>query len=109
MLFPDPATIPAVRAEGHYTTLLRGIESLCCPWSITEVKDRLTQAGFIRAQRSHFHNPTQVAHFECTKGSGLCHRAGDIASAIALLTERDDKARGIAGGHSLIPMMKLRS
>jgi carbon-monoxide dehydrogenase medium subunit len=36
------------------------------------------------------------------------HRPGDLASAIGILTEYGDEARVIAGGHSLIPMMKLR-
>ncbi len=36
------------------------------------------------------------------------HRPADIASAIHLLKTHGDDARVIAGGHSLIPMMKLR-
>lgn len=36
------------------------------------------------------------------------HRPGDLASALALLQQHGDEARVIAGGHSLIPMMKLR-
>lgn len=36
------------------------------------------------------------------------HRPTDVASAVQLLTEHGDEARVIAGGHSLIPMMKLR-
>jgi len=36
------------------------------------------------------------------------HRPGDLSSALALLQEHGDDARVIAGGHSLIPMMKLR-
>jgi carbon-monoxide dehydrogenase medium subunit len=36
------------------------------------------------------------------------HRPGDLASAIGLLTTHGEGARVIAGGHSLIPMMKLR-
>ncbi|KMW57937.1 Carbon monoxide dehydrogenase medium chain [Candidatus Rhodobacter oscarellae] len=36
------------------------------------------------------------------------HRPADLAGAIALLTEHGDDARVMAGGHSLIPMMKLR-
>lgn len=36
------------------------------------------------------------------------HRPSDIASALATLREFGDEARVIAGGHSLIPMMKLR-
>lgn len=36
------------------------------------------------------------------------HRPTDVASAISLLNELGDEARPLAGGHSLIPMMKLR-
>ena len=36
------------------------------------------------------------------------HRPGDLASAIGILTQHGEEARVIAGGHSLIPMMKLR-
>ena len=36
------------------------------------------------------------------------HRPADIPSAIALLATHGDDARVVAGGHSLIPMMKLR-
>ncbi|MEL7115226.1 MAG: xanthine dehydrogenase family protein subunit M [Pseudomonadota bacterium] len=36
------------------------------------------------------------------------HRPKDMAGVISLLTEHGDDARVMAGGHSLIPMMKLR-
>ncbi len=36
------------------------------------------------------------------------HRPADITSAITILQTHGDDARVIAGGHSLIPMMKLR-
>ncbi|MGY6633446.1 MAG: FAD binding domain-containing protein [Alkalilacustris sp.] len=36
------------------------------------------------------------------------HRPSDLHGAIALLAEHGDEARLIAGGHSLVPMMKLR-
>ncbi|WP_435257325.1 FAD binding domain-containing protein [Thioclava sp. FR2] len=36
------------------------------------------------------------------------HRPGDVSSAVGLLQKYGDEARVIAGGHSLIPMMKLR-
>ena len=36
------------------------------------------------------------------------HQPGDIPAAVALLADLGDDARIIAGGHSLIPMMKLR-
>jgi len=36
------------------------------------------------------------------------HRPTDLASVISLLQTHGDEARVLAGGHSLIPMMKLR-
>ena len=36
------------------------------------------------------------------------HRPKDMAGVLAVLSEHGDDARVIAGGHSLIPMMKLR-
>jgi aerobic carbon-monoxide dehydrogenase medium subunit len=36
------------------------------------------------------------------------HRPSDIAGALALLTRHGETARVMAGGHSLIPVMKLR-
>ncbi|GAB4351792.1 MAG: xanthine dehydrogenase family protein subunit M [Oricola sp.] len=36
------------------------------------------------------------------------HRPESVADAVALLAKYGDEARAIAGGHSLIPMMKLR-
>lgn len=41
-------------------------------------------------------------------GAFAYHRPSDLASALGVLTEYGDDARVIAGGHSLIPMMKLR-
>ena len=36
------------------------------------------------------------------------HRPASLAEATGLLTELGEDARVLAGGHSLIPMMKLR-
>ena len=41
-------------------------------------------------------------------GAFAYHRPADLAEAVALLGRFDSDARLIAGGHSLIPMMKLR-
>jgi aerobic carbon-monoxide dehydrogenase medium subunit len=41
-------------------------------------------------------------------GSFEYHRPADLAEAVGLLGRLDSDARVIAGGHSLIPMMKLR-
>jgi carbon-monoxide dehydrogenase medium subunit len=35
-------------------------------------------------------------------------RAGSAEEAIALLSEHGDEAKLLAGGHSLLPLMKLR-
>src|SRR3974390_565425 len=36
------------------------------------------------------------------------HRPGTVADAVKLLSGLGDEARPLAGGHSLVPMMKLR-
>ena len=41
-------------------------------------------------------------------GAFAYHRPSDLVSALGILTEHGEDARVIAGGHSLIPMMKLR-
>ena len=41
-------------------------------------------------------------------GSFAYHRPTSVKDAVTLLTDLGDNARAIAGGHSLIPMMKLR-
>src|SRR5262245_52365046 len=41
-------------------------------------------------------------------GSFAYHRPGSVNDAVALLADLGEDARPLAGGHSLIPMMKLR-
>ena len=36
------------------------------------------------------------------------HRPASVADAVKLLSTLGDEARPLAGGHSLVPMMKLR-
>ncbi|MFQ5696035.1 MAG: FAD binding domain-containing protein, partial [Terriglobia bacterium] len=36
------------------------------------------------------------------------HRAGSVPEAVSLLTELGEEAKLLAGGQSLIPLMKLR-
>lgn len=74
--FLDPATISAIRAEGHYTLLQRGPEALFCPWSISEAEERLAPAGFLRVHRSYLLNPARVTRFERLKDSGECSVEG---------------------------------
>lgn len=70
--FIDPASVAALRAEGHYTLIHRGAETLFCPWSISEAEERLSATGFLRVHRSYLVNPAHVARFERTKDSGEC-------------------------------------
>jgi len=41
-------------------------------------------------------------------GEFTYHRPSTVAKAVAILTSHGDEARPLSGGHSLIPMMKLR-
>jgi aerobic carbon-monoxide dehydrogenase medium subunit len=41
-------------------------------------------------------------------GSFSYHRPASVADAVKLLATLGDEARPLAGGHSLVPMMKLR-
>src|SRR6201996_4107250 len=41
-------------------------------------------------------------------GSFSYHRPATVAEAVKLLADLGDDARALAGGHSLLPMMKLR-
>src|ERR1700719_256834 len=41
-------------------------------------------------------------------GSFSYHRPATVADAVKLLSDLGDEARPLAGGHSLVPMMKLR-
>ena len=41
-------------------------------------------------------------------GSFDYHRPASIADALQMLADLGEEARVVAGGHSLIPMMKLR-
>src|SRR5260370_25894261 len=41
-------------------------------------------------------------------GAFAYHRPKSVAEAVRMLADLGDDARALAGGHSLIPMMKLR-
>jgi NO-binding membrane sensor protein with MHYT domain len=70
--FLEPGAISAVRAEGHYTMLQKGAETLFCPWSISEAEERLAPLGFLRVHRSYLLNPVHVVKFQRLKDSGQC-------------------------------------
>lgn len=70
--FIDLGKVAAVRAEGHYTIIYSNQEKLFCPWSISEVENRMGTAGLLRTHRSYLINPTFVSEFQRTKDTGAC-------------------------------------
>ncbi len=96
-LFLDPMAISAVRAEGHYTLLLRRTERLFCPWSISEAEERLTAAGFIRVHRSYLVNPARVVKFERLKDGGQCSVEGAEDMPIPVSRARLAELREVMG------------
>jgi carbon-monoxide dehydrogenase medium subunit len=58
-------------------------------------------APFASARHAHWEDVVIPGSFEY-------HRPASLSEAVALLGQFDSDARVIAGGHSLIPMMKLR-
>ncbi len=67
--------------------------------------------GLTRANRAKGASQTRVHSLwedVLIPGSFEYHRPTHLSEAVALLGQFDSDARLIAGGHSLIPMMKLR-
>lgn len=95
--FLDPASISVIRAEGHYTLLQRGMETLFCPWSISEAEERLASAGFLRVHRSYLLNPARVTRFEKLKDSGECSVEGADGLRIPVSRTRLSTLREVLG------------
>jgi NO-binding membrane sensor protein with MHYT domain len=94
-LFAEPASIAAIRAEGHYTILYRGAEKVFCPWSISEAQKRLEGSEFVRVHRSYLVNPALVTGFERAKDTGVIYfdgtpSLGKVPVARSRLTEVRD-------------------
>lgn len=75
--FVAAASVYALHAEGHYTTVYLDQGSVFCPWSITTADQRLTpRAGFMRVHRSWVVNLALVSAYERSKDHGYCVMAG---------------------------------
>jgi aerobic carbon-monoxide dehydrogenase medium subunit len=70
------------------------VEAPCSPFEASGVQESET-GRLVREER-------------LIPGSFEYHRPSTVSEAVALLGELDSEARLLAGGHSLIPMMKLR-
>lgn len=95
--FVDASSVAALRAEGHYTLLFRGSDSLFCPWSISEAEERLAGAGFIRVHRSFLLNPSHVAKFERNKDTAECQLLEDPKLRIPVSRTRLAELREVLG------------
>ncbi len=71
--------ISAIRADGHYTMVMRNGTEFFCPWSISRVEQTVQSPPFMRTHRSYLVNLKHVAGFK---------REGD--KAFCLLSEGKD-------------------
>lgn len=72
-LFCPPASVAAIRADGHYTNLYTEEGQFFCAWSITEAEKRLKAGPFLKTHRSYLVNPAFVSGFERMKDNGVCY------------------------------------
>src|SRR4051794_30384910 len=59
-------------------------------------------------QRPRRHAQRRSGEVMMIPGSFSYHRPASVADAVKLLSDLGEDARPLAGGHSLVPMMKLR-
>lgn len=74
--FVDAGRIAAIQAEGHYTRLYDGQDSLFCPWSITKLEAYLSGAPFMRTHRSFLVNMRHARAFQRKKDKAYLVVAG---------------------------------
>lgn len=74
--FVDAGRIAAIQAEGHYTRLYDGQDSLFCPWSITKLEAYLSGEPFMRTHRSFLVNMRHARAFQRKKDKAYLVVAG---------------------------------
>ena len=74
--FLEADLIRAIKAEGHYTRILDGENSLFCPWSISRLEDHLAELPFVRTHRSFLLNLRHALSFQRHKDTALVFVAG---------------------------------
>jgi len=80
--------ISAVRADGHYTMVMRDGTEFFCPWSISRVEQVIQSPPFIRTHRSYLVNLRHVTGFK---------REGD--KAFCLMSETTDLRIPVSRSH----------
>ena len=71
--FVPETEVFAIRAEGRYTMLYHPMGRLFCPWSISEMEERVAAENFLKCHRSYLVNPKFIVSFERKKDNGICH------------------------------------
>ncbi|MGH7185838.1 MAG: LytTR family transcriptional regulator DNA-binding domain-containing protein, partial [Pseudomonadota bacterium] len=80
--------ISAVRADGHYTMVMRDGAEFFCPWSISRVEQLIQSPPFMRTHRSYLVNLKYVTGFK---------REGD--KAFCLVSEGEDVRVPVSRAH----------
>jgi len=80
--FLDAARIRAVKAEGHYTRILDGEDSLFCPWSISRLEEHLDGLPFMRTHRSFLLNIAHAEAFQRRRDKAYVIVSGPAETAV---------------------------
>ncbi len=71
--FVSPDDIFAIKAQGHYTSLINDHErELFCPWPLSKIEKTLEGSSFFRTHRSFLVNLRHVAGFRRDGDKGIC-------------------------------------
>jgi NO-binding membrane sensor protein with MHYT domain len=64
--------ISAIRADGHYTMVMRNGTEFFCPWSISRVEQAIKSPPFMRTHRSYLVNLKHVTGFKRDGDKAFC-------------------------------------
>jgi carbon-monoxide dehydrogenase medium subunit len=107
----DPDTVVRLTLfvkNGRRSCMERPIPSRPCMPHCDRAAPILTIGGVVQSNRSSERGDEKQEEGTVIPGSFAYHRPTSVSDAVALLASLGEEARPLAGGHSLIPMMKLR-
>jgi DNA-binding LytR/AlgR family response regulator len=74
--------ISAIRADGHYTMVMRNGAEFFCPWSISRVEQVIKSPPFVRTHRSYLVNLKHVTGFKREGDKAYCLVSEDAKTRI---------------------------
>jgi len=74
--------ISAIRADGHYTMVMRNGSEFFCPWSISQVEQVIKSPPFVRTHRSYLVNLEHVTGFKREGAKAYCLVSEDAKTRI---------------------------